>query len=332
MGSAFARLMARLFSDWGVILLDQSDPAFHELAQPILRQAVERSAELDEALLERGKALESAGYHQQVKVTPATTLLFEVKNGARTVVRRKSNDTQGEFAISEERCSAQQLLDRIESNPKSFSPNVLLRPVVQDYLLPTLVYTGGAAEVAYFAQAGVVYEKLLGRVTPVLPRFSATVVEPKAQRILERYRLTLADLFHGPEKLREIIATRTLPSDLQGRFQEAKVSLEKSLNSIRESLARLDSTLVDAASNAEEKMKYQLTQLEARAARAGVQRNEVITRHAEGLSSVLYPAKALQEREIAGVSFVARYGPELLRNLYETIHTDCHDHQVVEIG
>jgi uncharacterized protein YllA (UPF0747 family) len=137
-------------------------------------------------------------------------------------------------------------------------------------------------------------------------------------------------LFHGPEKLREILATRTLPTDLQGRFVEAKAALEKSLSSIRESLARLDSTLVDAASNAEEKMKHQLAQLEARAARAEVQRSEVITRHAESLSSALYPNKALQEREVAGVSFVARYGPGLLRNLYETIHTDCHDHQVIE--
>ena len=332
LGSAYARLMARLFADWGVILLDQSDPVFHELAKPILRQAVERSAELDEALLGRGKALESAGYHQQVKVTPATTLLFEIKNGARTVVRRKSNGSHAEFAVGEERSSAQQLLDRIESNPESFSPNVLLRPIVQDYLLPTLAYTGGAAEVAYFAQAAVVYEKLLGRVTPVLPRFSATIVEPKPQRLLERYRLTLPDLFHGPDKLREILAARTLPTDLQGRFAEAKGSLETALGAIRESLARLDSTLVDAASNAEEKMKYQLAQLEARAARSEVQRNEVITRHAESLSSALYPGKALQEREIAGVGFVARYGPELLRNLYETIHTDCHDHQVVEIG
>jgi hypothetical protein len=101
--------------------------------------------------------------------------------------------------------------------------------------------------------------------------------------------------------------------------------------SIRECLARLDSTLVDAASNAEEKMKYQLTQLEARAARAEVQRNEIITRHAESLSSSLYPNKALQEREIAGVGFAAKYGPVLLRDLYETIHTDCHDYQVVEI-
>jgi len=332
LGSAFARLLARLFADWGVILLDQADPSFHDLAKPILRHAVERSGELDDALLARGNALETAGYHQQVKVTSATTLLFEIKNGVRTVVRRNSNGANDEFAIGEERSSAQELLDRIETNPGNFSPNVLLRPVVQDYLLPTLVYTGGPAEVAYFAQAAVVYEKLLGRVTPVLPRFSATLVEPKSQRLLERYRLTLPDLFHGPEKLRETLAARTLSSDLQGRFTEAKASLEKSLGSIRESLARLDSTLVDAASNAEEKMKYQLTQLEARAARAEAQRNEVITRHADSLSSALYPNKALQEREIAGMSFVARYGPGLLQNLYEAIQTDCHDHQVIEIA
>jgi bacillithiol biosynthesis cysteine-adding enzyme BshC len=286
---------------------------------------------LDDALLTRGKALEAAGYHQQVKVTSATTPVFKIRDGARTAVRRKSNGAANEFVVGEDRVSAGELLEQIRKEPGQFSPNVLLRPVMQDYLLPTLVYTGGAAEVAYFAQVGVVYEKLLGRVTPVLPRFSATLVEAKPQRLLERYRLTLADLFHGPEKLREILAARTLPSDLQGHFVEAKAALEKSLGAVRESLGKLDSTLVDAASNAEEKMKYQLTQLEARAARAQVQRNEVITRHAESLSSALYPNKALQEREIAGVSFAARYGSGLLRELYETIHTDCHDHQVIEM-
>ncbi len=332
LGSAFGRLMARLFADWGVILLDQADAAFHDLAKPILRQAIERSAELDDALLARGKALDAAGYHQQVKVTSATTLLFEIKQGVRTAVRRKHDGIDREFVVGEERSSAQELLDRLEENPASFSPNALLRPVLQDYLLPTLVYTGGPAEVAYFAQAAVVYEKLLGRVTPVLPRFSATLVEPKAQRLLERYRMTLPDLFAGPDKLREALATQALPSDLQGRFTDAKTALERSLGAIRESLVRLDATLVDAASNAEEKMKYQLTQLEARAARAEVQRNEVVTRHADSLSSALYPNKALQEREIAGVTFVARYGPELLHQLYETIHTDCHDHKLIEVG
>jgi bacillithiol biosynthesis cysteine-adding enzyme BshC len=321
-----------MFADWGVILLDPADEDFHDLAKPLFRAATEQASELDEALLSRGKALEAAGYHQQVKVTSATTLLFHVQDGARTVVRRKVNGAKGdEFVVGEERVSKSELLDRIEGAPKEFNPNVLLRPVVQDYLLPTLTYTGGAAEVAYFAQVAVMYEKLLGRVTPVLPRFSATLVEAKAQRLLERYGLELPDLFHGPEKLREIIAGRTLPSDLQARFDEAKGTLEKSLAALRESLARLDPTLVDAAVNAGAKMQHQLSQLEARVAREQSFRNEVITRHADTLNSALFPHKALQEREVAGVSFVARHGTGLLRDLYETMHTDCHDHQVIEI-
>jgi bacillithiol synthase len=332
LGSGFARLYTRLFADWGVVLLDPADKDLHDLAKPLFRAAIERSSELDEALLGRGRALEAAGYHQQVKVTSATTLLFHVQDGARTVIRRKSNGANGgEFILSEQRVSKAELLDRIERAPEEFNSNVLLRPVVQDYLLPTLAYTGGAAEVAYFAQVAVVFEQLLGRVTPVVSRFSATLVEPKAQRLLERYGLGLAELFHGPEKLREIIAGRTLPSDLQARFAETKGALEKSLAALREALAKLDSTLADAASNAESKMLHQLSQLEGRAARAELLRNEVITNHADALSSALFPHKALQEREVAGVSFVARYGPGLLRDLYETIHCDCHDHQVIEI-
>lgn len=332
LGGSFARLYTRLFADWGVILLDPADKDFHDLAKPLLRDAIERSSELDDALLKRGKALEAAGYHQQVKVTPATTLLFQVKNGARTVVRRKVNGANGgEFVVGDEQVSRTELLARIDRAPEEFNPNVLLRPVVQDYLLPTLAYTGGAAEVAYFAQVAVVYEKLLGRITPVLPRFSATLVEAKPQRLLERYGLTLPEVFCGQEKLREIMASRALPSDLQERFSEAKVTLEKSLAGLRESLGRLDSTLCDAATNAESKMRHQLEQLEGRASRAQLLRNEVIDGHAESLSSALFPHKALQEREVAGVSFVGRYGTGLLRDLYETIHTDCHDHQVIEI-
>ena len=129
LGSAFALLFARMFAEWGVILLDPAEKDFHDLAKPLFRAAIERATELDEALLGRGKALEAAGYHQQVKVTSATTLLFEVKNGARTVVRRKNNggvvrsgDSNGdgsEFAVGEERISRKELLDRIEASRRN---------------------------------------------------------------------------------------------------------------------------------------------------------------------------------------------------------------------
>jgi bacillithiol biosynthesis cysteine-adding enzyme BshC len=329
-GTAFARLFARLFADWGVILLDASDPELHQIAEPIYQAAVERAAELDESLLARGRELEAAGYHQQVKVTPSSTLLFTLRNGARVPVHRQLNGNGAvDFLIGEQRISRDELLSRVASSPQDFSANVLLRPVIQDYLLPTLAYTGGAAEVAYFAQVAVVYKALLGRVTPVVARFSATVVDAKVQRLLERYGLRLPDLFHGPETLREQMAAGILPKDLQSAFEQAEASLEKSLTTIREALARLDSTLVDSASNAASKMHHQLTQLRSRAARAELRQTEVLGRHADLLCNSLYPNKTLQEREIAGIYFVARHGTEFLRGLYDAIQTECLDHQVI---
>ena len=329
-GSAFARLFAHLFGDWGVILLDASDPDLHRIAEPIYRAAIERAAELDDALLARGKDLESAGYHQQVKVTPSSTLLFTRLDGARVPVHRRSNSAE-HFVFEKEDIPIQEMLPGIASSPQDFSPNVLLRPVVQDYLLPTLAYTGGSAEVAYFAQAAVVYERLLGRVTPIVPRFSATIVDSKAHTLLDRYHLNLSDLFHGPEQLRERLAEHALPGELQASFDQAKASLQSSIAAIRDSLSRLDKTLVDAATNAESKMQHQLESLRARAARAELRQSEILGRHADLLSNSLYPNKVLQEREIAGVYFLARHGTELLRQLYDSIHTDCLDHQVISL-
>jgi bacillithiol biosynthesis cysteine-adding enzyme BshC len=332
LGDAFARLFARLFSDWGVILLDASDPELHRLAAPVYRAAIEHVAEIDEALLDRGRALEAAGYHQQVKVTPSSTLLFTFRDGARVPIHRRVNgQSEIEFLVEAETISQKQLLGTISENPHQFSANVLLRPVVQDYLLPTLVYTGGTAEVAYFAQAGVVYKALLGRVTPVIPRFSATLIEPKPQRLLERYGLSLPDLFHGPGQLRENLGAHSLPDELQSAFDRARAESESCFSAIRESLARLDKTLLDAAQNSFEKIQHQIEQLRARAARAELRQAEVLSRHADVLSNALYPNRALQEREIAGVYFLARYGLGLLHQVYDTIHSDCLDHQLLQL-
>lgn len=332
-GSAFARLFSRLFADWGVVLLDASDPELQQIARPIYQEAIERATELDEALLARGKELEAAGYHQQVKVTPSSTLLFMLREGARTPIHRHPSGTGSEtgFVVGEETFSLSDMLRRIAEEPQLFNANVLLRPVVQDYLLPTLVYVGGAAEVAYFGQGAVAYKALNGRATPIFPRFSATIVEAKSQTLLERYGLTVPGLFHGPEALRESLAKHTLPPDLQTAFDQADLSVRKSLAAIQQSLERLDKTLVEAAANAGSKMQHQLEQLRSRAARAELRQSEVLSRHADVLGNSLYPNKVLQEREIGGIYFAARHGAQLLRDLYETIHTDCLDHQIISL-
>ena len=330
-GSAFAQLMSRLFADFGVILLDPSDSAFGTIAEPVYRAAIERASELDEKLLARGKELETGGYHQQVKVTSSSTLLFAIQDGARVPIHRRLNGNGADFSIGSEKLSRADLLARIAARPQDFSPNVLLRPIVQDYLLPTLSYTGGSAEVAYFAQVGVVYEALLGHITPVVPRFSATLIEPKEQRLLERYNLRLSDLFHGPENVQEKAAGHRLPRDVQESFEQAHRSLEKSLLDVNRALQNLDPTLVESSKKAESKMSYQMNRLRSRAGRALLRRDEMISRHATQLSNVLFPHKELQERELGGISYLARHGVGLLQDIYGLIHTDCHDHQVVTL-
>jgi bacillithiol biosynthesis cysteine-adding enzyme BshC len=332
LGSAFARLYARIFADWGVILLDASDPELGRISVPMYRAAVERAAELSDALLKQGAALEGAGYHQQVKVTESSVLLFTTRNGARVPIHRRDND---EFVIdgeaAAEKLSRTELISQIEAHPEQFSPNVLLRPIVQDYLLPTLVYTGGAAEAAYFGQAAAVYESLSGRVTPIVPRFSATIIEPKVQRLLEKHALSVTDVFAGPEELRREIASRSLPADLQAAFDAAKQAFDSNFSAVKDKLEKLDRTLVDAAETSRSKMQHQLEKLYSQAARAEALKGELVTRHAAHLCQSLYPDKGLQERAIGGIYFFARYGKEFLRELYAFIHTDCHDHQILQL-
>ena len=333
LGSAFARLYTRIFADWGVIVLDASDPELARVSVPIYRAAVERAAELSSALLKQGAALEAARYHQQVKVTESSVLLFTTRNGARVPIHRREHAGTEEFLIdgeAAEKVSGAYLISQIEAHPEQFSPNVLLRPVVQDYLLPTLAYTGGAAEAAYFAQAATVYKSLSGRVTPLVPRFSATVVEPKVQRLLEKHGLAVTDVFAGPEELRREIASHSLPADLQAAFDAARESFDANFGAVKDKLEKLDRTLVDAAETSRSKMQHLLEKLYAQAARAEALKGELVTRHAAHLSQSLYPDKGLQERAIGGIYFLARYGKEFLNELYNVIHTDCHDHQILE--
>ncbi len=325
LGSAFGRLFSLLFRDSGIVLLDASDPELHRLAEPVYRGAALAARDLTRDLLRRSQALEAAGYHAQVKVTASSTLLFQIQNGGRAPVHAAN----GGFQVGKEKLASEALVARINAQPELFSANVLLRPVVQDYLLPTLAYVGGPSEAAYFAQAAVVYEELLGRVTAVVPRLSATLVEPRVKRLLDGYRLTLPDTFHGVEPLRERLARHSLPPDLELRFDSASAALKQSLDSVTGGLAEFDPTLAQAADRARAKMNYQLERLRGRAARAQLRRSQLLGLHAEEIAASLYPNKGLQERTIGGVSFLARYGTSLLLRLYDAAALDCPGHQII---
>jgi bacillithiol biosynthesis cysteine-adding enzyme BshC len=322
---AFAELMTRLFSRHGLILLEASDPELHQIAEPLFQSAAEKAERLTSALLARNRELESAGYHAQVNVTGSSTLLFFLKDGSRIPVHRKN----GTFSVDGEHWTKEELEKRISSNPEQFSANVLLRPVLQDYLLPTVTYITGPAEAAYFAQVQVVYEHLLGRTTPIWPRFSATLIEPRLATWMRKYGLQLRDVLQPKDSFVAALARRTIPADLKDDFDRTREHLDRLLASLLQTLQKLDPTVAEAGEGAASKMRYQLENLESRAAKAHLQKTEVLERKAGHVSTLLFPEKELQERRIAGIHFLAKYGVDLIDRLVEQYHPECRDHQVV---
>jgi bacillithiol biosynthesis cysteine-adding enzyme BshC len=326
-GTAFAKFYARIFSDLGIVFLNPLDAGLHRVAQPVFRAALEKPEEINQALLTRNHELEAAGYHAQVKVTPSHTLCFCFEDGARIPVRHQD----GEFFIGERKLASAELLQETEQCPEKFSANVLLRPLVQDYLLPTLCYIGGPSEIAYFAQIEVVYHKLASRVTPIVPRIFATLIEPRAAKLLDRYQLSLPDMFNAPEKTRELVAARALPDSILKSFDSAAEHLEQALALLQGPLEKLDRTLVDAAENAGSKMRYQLQGVRDKAARAEARKNTEVLRHADELITALYPNKELQEREVGAAYFLLKYGRGVVEQIKSAARTGCGEHQVIRV-
>jgi bacillithiol biosynthesis cysteine-adding enzyme BshC len=309
--SAFGRLMARTLAGRGLILLDQLDSRLHQLYAPVFARAIRKSGDLREALLSRSKELEGSGFHAQVKITSETTLLFSSMAGSREPIRAKN----GDFALGHQEISASDFTKDLEAQPQAFSPNALLRPVIQDSILPTAAYIAGAAEIAYMAQAQVVYQTLGVRMPAILPRASFTLIETPIARFLAQYDAGLGDVLAGRQHLRAKMEQKSLPGALASRFDQGEEELRRIIRNLKEPLAQLDSTLVESLSGAEAKMLHQLVQLKGKVARAENFRSGVLDRHERILIDSLTPHGELQERTLCFLPFLAEHGPSLLDEL-----------------
>ncbi len=324
--AAFAELFRRLFAGQGLIMLNPLHPTLHALTRPLYRRVLEEAEGLDALLRSRNRALEQHGYHAQVRLRENSTLVFLTVAGKRLPIRRRH---QGFFLSGMGVRSLAGLLEMLEAEPEQFSANVLLRSLVQDSLLPTVAYVAGPAETAYFAQASALYEHLLGWMPPIVPRVSLTLIEPRVQRLLTKYHLTLADCFQGRTHVRTRLAVRHLPPRLQRRLERMEARLDRMLVETAADLKALDPTLEGAAQTSRRKMLYQFDKLRGKAARAHAARKEILERHLETLCNALYPHHHLQERRYSFLSFVARHGTELVPRLKQHVSLPCRDHQVI---
>jgi bacillithiol biosynthesis cysteine-adding enzyme BshC len=262
---AFGRLMARIFADQGLIVMDAASRGFHALGASTLRCAIEDAAELQTALIARTEELERAGYHAQVLVVEGASLLFLLDDttGERVALRRS---TDGQWKAGGKVYSTGELLAILETTPERLSPNALLRPVFQDTLLPTAAYIGGPAEIAYFAQSAVLYEAILGRITPVLPRLSATLLEPAIAAVMDKDEVQLPDAMTTAEALAQRLGARAMPIEGKRKLAAVGNSVETELGVLTEYLAGMDASLGRAAEVSASKMRYQMNRLRRMAA------------------------------------------------------------------
>jgi bacillithiol synthase len=318
-GSAFAKMFARIFTGRGLILLEPLDPELHRIAAAIYERAAKDRDTLNESLLQRGKDLDKAGYPAQVKVTSKSTLLFYMgesgdesgENRGRQVV----SSTATGFQAGTKSWTRDEFIRLTTAEPHKFSPNALLRPVLQDFLLPTVAYIGGSAEISYFAQSEVVYRQLLGRMPVMLPRAGFTLVDVKATKLLKQYCLTVEDIWEGPQQVRRRLERAAVPKTLAVQFEREQRQISKTLAQLGKQIAKLDGTLQGSVSTAQRKITFQLDKLQRRVGRALDQKNSLLSAHQQFLEEQLYPHHALQSRELGFPPFLARWGASALDEL-----------------
>jgi len=335
LAGAFGRLLTKVFAPFGLVVMDAATRDFHALGASTLRAAIEHADELEAALRARSRELEAAGYHAQVLIAPGHSLLFlvDAETGVRLPLRR-TTPTGGDSAgwkAGAQTCTTAELLSILDAEPERLSPNALLRPVFQDTILPTAAYVGGPAEIAYFAQSAVVYERLLGRVTPVLPRLSATLVEPAIAATLATHEVSFAQILEAktPEALALRLGARAMPIEAKRKLAAAGNAMDTELTALTEYMTAMSADLARAAGVSASKMRYQMARLRRMAANFELQKQASLHKHATAIMLHLLPAGHLQERVLAGIGFLAQHGDTLPALLVAHAAQECPGHRVI---
>jgi bacillithiol biosynthesis cysteine-adding enzyme BshC len=323
MGAAFGELLRRLLKRFDILQVDPMLPQFRELAAPAMRRAVEAAPELSARVLERDRELTAAGYHAQVHVEEHTAFFFLLENGKRLTLRRAGAD----YSLKGRRFTGQELMDRAAA----LSPNALLRPVVQDSMLPTVAYIGGAAEIAYLAQSAVLYDALLGRMPVAVPRSGFTIVDERSQKTMDRFGLGLTDFFHGEDALRQRIAAKLVPPAMAGAMRDTQAAVETAVDGLRAVMLGFDPTLAKALDRSGSKIRYQLEKMARKAGREALARDARAARQAASLYGLIYPERHLQERLYSILPFLAKHGLDLIDRIYESIDLECPDHRILVV-
>lgn len=323
---AFRDLIFWLFDQYGLLIFDPQDVEVKNLLKPVFKKEITDFRNHTEKLVSVSAKLEEE-YHAQVKVRPIN-LFYHTEEG-----RYLIEPIENEFRLKRKRkkFTYDELIELIEKEPSRFSPNVLLRPICQDYLLPTAFYIGGPSEISYFAQVTPLYN--IYKVEPpiIYPRSSATLIEKNIASLLEKYELSLEDIFTEPENLKNKVMEIISPNSLDEIFSQTSNAIELTYDKLKERLFEFDKTIADASTKYRQKTTHYLEELKGKALDAQKKKHEVTLRQIDKLSASLFPNSNLQERELNFVYFAYRYGLEFISRIFDELSINKFEHQGIKL-
>jgi bacillithiol biosynthesis cysteine-adding enzyme BshC len=315
--AAFAGAMAELLAPAGIVCFDSSHPAAKAAAAPLVLRALERAPEIDAALERQMEALGETTRTSGVMVGDGAALvMLEGRQGRDRLVALDGGFTTRR---SRERFDLDALATIADREPTRLSPNVLLRPVIESALLPTVAYLGGPGELRYLALTPAVYGRLEVEAQWPLPRWSGVLVEPRVDRVLEKFGIALHDLMEPAGSLESRLVRSQLPSEAVGALEAVRTAVEQGYGTLERSAKKIDPTLVRPVQSARHQALSGSQDIEKKLVQHLKRRQETELGQIARARTAVLPGGKPQERVLTLAPFLARYGPALLNDLRDAI-------------
>lgn len=326
MAEAFGRWLESVLGPRGLVVFDAADRAAKPLAAGVFAREIEHAGETARLAAAAGAALERRGYHAQATVHEGTLSLFHLNQGRQPIRHR-----DGVFQIGEGIETREALLQCVKVRPDEFSPNVLLRPIMQDTLFPTVCYVAGPNELAYLAQLGNVYAAFGVPMPLMQQRATATLLDSNSMRFLVRHQLPLESLRARDEAALNQLLEAQLPSSVEASLDEAARLAGERMEALAKAVAQVDATLEGAARSTAGRMQEELKRLHNKIIQAAKRKDETLRRQFTHARAQAFPGGHPQEREVGFVHFLNKYGPGLVDRLSDELPLEMGAHWVMTI-
>jgi len=326
MADAFGQWLEHILGNRGLVVYNAADPASKPLVAALFARELTTPGQTARLAGAAGADLATRGYHWQVQLQDGGPALFHL-DGSRRAIRRQD----GELFVGDQRYTPEALVRQATEQPAGFSPNVLLRPVVQDTIFPTICYVAGPSELAYLGQLRGVYHSFGVPMPLMYQRASATLVDSGVLRFLTKYHVPLEALQPQDEATLNHLLKAQLPTEIEASFANAASAIDTSMTRVTSAMPLLDPTLEGAARSTLSRMQHDLQTLRGKMIQAAKRRDETLHRQFVRARALAFPGGHPQERAIGFVSFLNQYGPALVERLADELPLDQGHHWVIAI-